>query len=75
MDFSPKIDNFDVKLNKKSGLKLTENPLNKRESDIFNNKSIINPQAQTISYEHKMKLVKEMENFLDYKLRVFYFNF
>jgi len=70
MKFSYKTDNFDLKINKKSGIKIVENPLNKRISDIFNYKSDINTKISILTYDQKMKHVEDMQNYIDLKLRV-----
>ncbi len=56
--------------NKKLGVKIVDNPYNKRESDPFNTKNVIKGKSSSISYEEKMKLVEKNQNFIDSKLRV-----
>jgi len=56
--------------NKKLGVKIVDNPYNKRESDPFNTKNVIQGKSPSISYQEKLKLVEKNQNFIESKLRV-----
>jgi len=56
--------------NKKLGIKIVNNPYNKRESDPFNTKNTIQGKSSSISYQEKMILVEKSQNFIQSQLRV-----
>jgi len=56
--------------NKKLGVKIVDNPYNKRESDPFNTKNIIQGKSSSLSYQDKLRLVEKSQNEVENKLRV-----
>jgi hypothetical protein len=56
--------------NKKLGVKIVDNPYNKRESDPFNTKNVIQGKSTSISYQEKLKLVEKNQGLIDSKLKV-----
>lgn len=52
------------------GVKIVDNPYSKRESDIFNTKTVVKPRSSSLTYDDKMRLVERQQNFVDSQIRV-----
>jgi hypothetical protein len=56
--------------NKKLGVKIIDTPYSKRETDIFNTKNFIKPRSSSVTFEDKLRLVEEQQNYVDTLIKV-----
>jgi len=58
--------------NKNLGVKIVDNPYNKRQTDPFNTKNVNDERPPCLSKEGKLRLVQKSQQDIEGKLRVYF---